>query len=542
MEILKTSRLQIMKALKKFLFNIVAFLVFLGFLFPALGEAQTTVTINGQRFTSTARVVARDKTVYIAVEDLFKEIGGIAYYSPIMKKVNLKLGRISFVLSLDKGVAVSEDKEIPLNGNVFVEDNKVYVALSFLAELFGFKVSTRGEEVPSPSPKEVVPSPRLLVPLLSGVRFASYDTEMRTRITFDFRGRVPSFSSQVDRTQNTVRILFRNCNLGDVPETTSVNDTRIKEITLKKQNGQIEAIISFKEPVQLREGKLEGENPRAYFDLVSLVEVTTASTFPPGPSPLPSPSLGTPSPLPSPLLVSPSPEIINPKAVVLDPGHGGKDPGCIHNGHEEKAIVLQIAKKVKGLLETRGYEVYMTRNDDTYPSLDDRYNLANSKNPFVFVSIHCNACPNPKADGVEAFLGGAKPRGEGALDVANRENASFGREEVEKRLNPQKLNSVYTSAYYGKSREASAELGRLLLDKISSATGQTSRGLKEAPLVVLGHMYYPACLVEVGFLSNPNEAKKLASSSFQDRIAKGIAEAIEAFAKSPVLEKLLKGD
>ena len=524
---------------KKFLFSIAVLLIFFGLLSSTPGEAQTTVTIDGQRFTSAARIVVRDKTVYIAVEDLFKEIGGIAYYSPIMKKVNLKFGRISFVLSLDKGVAISGDKEIPLNGNVFVEGNKVYMALPFLAKLFGFRVSTKGEEAPSPSPEEVFPSPRPLFPVLSGVRFASYDTEMRTRITFDFQGRVPYFSSQVDRTQNTVKILFRNCSLGDIPETIPVNDIRIKDISLRKQDGQIEAIISFKEPVQLREGKLEGENPRAYFDLISLVEVTTAPTLPSSPSP--SPSLRPSTPSPSPLLISPSPEVINPKVVVLDPGHGGKDPGCVHNGYEEKTLVLQIAKKVKGLLEAKGYEVYMTRDGDVYPSLDDRYNLANSKNPFVFVSIHCNASPNPKASGVEAFVGGAKPRGEGALDVANRENASFAKEEVEKRLNPQKLNSIYTSAYYLKSREASAELGKLLLDKISSSTGQVPRGLKEAPLVVLGHMYYPACLVEVGFLSNPNEAKKLASSAFQDRIAKGIAEAVETFAKSPVLEKL-KGE
>lgn len=487
--------------------------------------------------------MTRDGTTYIAVEDLFKDIGGIAYYSPIMKKVNLKYGRLSWVLSLDKGVAVSDGREIPLDGKVFVENNKVYVSLEVLAELFGFRVTQKAPETPSPSPQEAqTPSPRKGLPTLSRVRFASYDQEMRTRITFDFQGDdVPPFTFRVDRAQNAVLVTFRNCTLGDVSSSFPVNDARIGTLTLKEEEGGVRVTIPFKGAIQVQEGKLDGANPRAYFDLVSLVEITEESPAPPSPrpSPLPSPR---PRPSPSPVVTpSPSFETINRNVVVLDPGHGGNDPGCVHNEYQEKTIVLAIAQKVKNLLESRGYRVYMTRESDVYPSLDDRYNLANSKNPFVFVSIHCNASPNPKASGVEVFVGGSKPRGEGALDVATRENATFLAEQSSILENSSKLNSIYTSAYYLKSREASAKLAELVVQEVSESAGLPPRGVKEAPLVVLGHMFYPACLVEVGFLSNPAEAKKLASSSFQERIAKGIADAIEAFAKSPELAKLLGG-
>lgn len=533
-----------MKTSKVFLlFSVLVLIGFTGVLFEPLGEAQVTVTVDGQRIQSEARVVSRNGTLYIAVEDLFREIGGIAYYSPIMKKINLKFGKTSWVLSLDKGMAVSEGKEIPLDGKVFTENGKAYVSLGLLSELFGFRVSTGIQETPSPETVRVSPSPRPSVPVLMGVRFFSYDQEMRTRVTFDFQGNVPPFSFQFDRTRNVVEIVFRNCTLGDISPSVPVNDTRVGTVTLRERDGRVEAIITFKGTIQVREGKLEGENPRAYFDLTSLVEVTEGvfpspsitpppATTPPTPSPSPRP---TPSPslLPT---ASPPLEFVNRNVVVLDPGHGGNDPGCVHNGYQEKTLVLQIAQKVKDVLEGRGYEVYMTRESDVYPTLDDRYNLANNKHPFVFVSIHCNASPNPKASGVEVFVGGTKPRGEGASDVAQRENAAFL---AEKSTASPGLSSFFTEAYYLTSRKASATLGELIARRIAAQTGLPSRGLKEAPLVVLGHMYYPACLVEVGFLSNPNEAKKLASSSFQDRVARGIAEAIESFAKSPELEKLL---
>ncbi len=524
-----------MELLKTFLFSVLILSILLG----NLAGAQIAVTIDGQRIQSEARIVTRNGTLYVAVEDLLKDIGGIAYYSPIMKKANLKYGKSSWVLSFDKGFAVSDGREIPLNGKVFVEDNKVYVALDMLVELFGFRVTAKTPGTPSPAPGETAtPPPQEGFATLSGIRFASYDQEMRTRITFDFQGGVPPLTFQVDRARNVVDITFRNCTLGNVPPSLSIDDARAGTVTLRKQDGGVQATISLKGAVQVREGKLDGANPRAYFDLTSLVEVAeTVPTPPPSPRPRPSPS-PLPGESPSP---SPSLEVVNRNVVVLDPGHGGNDPGCVHNGYQEKTIVLAIAQKVKGILESRGYRVYMTREGDTYPTFDDRYNLANSKNPFVFVSIHCNASPNPKASGVEVFVGGTKPRGEGALDVAQRENAPFLAEQSAILSNPSKLNSIFTSAYYLKSREASAKLAELMVQKVAKSTGLPPRGVKEAPLVVLGHMFYPACLVEVGFLSNPDEAKKLASSSFQERIAQGIADAIEAFAQSSELAKLLGG-
>ena len=102
-----------------------------------------------------------------------------------------------------------------------------------------------------------------------------------------------------------------------------------------------------------------------------------------------------------------------------------------------------------------------------------------------------------------------------------------------------RVGNILSSAYYQSSREVSAELGKIMSEKISSTTGQKNRGLKEAPLVVLDGMYYPACLIEVGFLSNAEEAKKLASSAFQEKIAQAIAQAVDDFSRNPKFKSFL---
>ena len=134
-------------------------------------------------------------------------------------------------------------------------------------------------------------------------------------------------------------------------------------------------------------------------------------------------------------------------------------------------------------------------------------------------------------------MGGVKPRGEGAGDVASRENQLFLKEGSAADAN--RVGNILSSAYYQSSREVSAELGKIMSEKISSTTGQKNRGLKEAPLVVLDGMYYPACLIEVGFLSNAEEAKKLASSAFQEKIAQAIAQAVDDFSRNPKFKSFL---
>lgn len=508
--------------------------------------AAINVEVDGQSLVSQARTKVVNGVTYVAVEELFQELGGIAYYSPIMKKVHLRLGKQMWTVSLDKNTVVAGEKELPLSENdVFIEGNNAYVSFDLLGRLFSITLSpekrTKVEEQSSPLPT-TLPSRRSF---LSGVRYYSYEDEARTRVTFDFAGNLPSYSYQIDRTNNRLDIILRNCDVQNVSAILPVNDKRVNRIETRKESDRILVSVFLTQMVGVKDGKLPGgENPRIYFDLVSLVEAEAkpAMTATPSVSPVPSP---TPREKPSKEATpTPVPEAgdinrLNPKAIVIDPGHGGKDPGCVQNGYREKDIVLDVAKALKDLLEKEGFQVFMTRSEDTYPTLEERYALVNKTVPLLFISIHCNAAPNPSASGIEVFVGNPRPKGEGALDVANRENELFLAEKG-KEESSNVIDTVFSSAYYLTSREASLELGTKLIEQVTARTKQVKRGTKEAPLVILRNIYSPALLIEIGFLSNPKEAKNLASPSFQNKIAQGMAEAIKAFSQSEKMKKLLE--
>ncbi|MEN3188225.1 MAG: N-acetylmuramoyl-L-alanine amidase [Atribacterota bacterium] len=538
-----------MKTTKKpaYLLSKLFIAVLTGFLLFSINPralAAVNVEIDGQLLVSQAKTKVASGILYVAVEELFEELGGIAYYSPIMKKVHLRLEKQIWTVSLDKSTVVSGEKELPFSEkDIFIEGNTAYVSFNLLSRLFSITLRssedrTQIKESPSPQPTETP----YRTPSLSGIRYHSYENEARTRVTLDFSGNLPSYSYQIDRTRNKLDVVLRNCDTQNVSPILSINDKRVNRIETRKEADRVLITVFFTQTVGIKDGKLPGgTNPRLYFDFVSLVEAETKPFVTAVPTPSPAPSI---TPQETPFKTTPTPKSstldrLNPKAIVIDPGHGGQDPGCVQNGYQEKAIVLSVAKRLKELLEKEGFQVFMTRSDDTYPTLEARYALVNKIVPLVFISIHCNAAPNPSASGIEVFVGNSKPKGESALEVANRENERFLAEK-ERDQNRNVFDAVLASAYYGSSREASLKLGSMLIERVTARTGQVKRGTKEAPLVVLRNIYSPAVLVEIGFLSNPKEAKNLASSTFQSKIAQGIAEAIKAFSQSEAAKKLLE--
>ena len=529
------------------------FFLFLFLLFSFPLSAKTTVEYQGKSFTVDVETIETNGETYLAVGSLFKQMGGVEYYSPIMKKVNLFFGGKSWVLSLDKGKAVAEGEEdIPLGRSVVIQNNTVYVSPQLLNRLFGL---TTGQGptplVQAPTP-EMSPSPTpTMITIPSGtssllnVRSYASDQEKRSRITFDFGQNLPTHTMQMDQANNRVILTFNNVSLAPgTPSSFNVNDNRVNRIELQKKGNTIEAIIYLKSPATISKNQLGGDSPRVYLDITSSTlltsptvtvapVITTPETKPTSTSPT------TPKPVPS-IDVSTLPfNKINPKVIVIDPGHGGKDPGCVVNGYQEKNIVLQVAKKLQEALVKRGYEVYLTRESDSYPSLKERAAVANNKQPVVLLSIHANSSPSKKATGVEIFIGSAQYQGEGAQDVANRENQSF----IEEGHTPEQnniTNTVVLSSLYVISRDISKSLGDIIEKSMVKETGQVSRGLKEAPLILLKGMYFPSCLIEIGFLSNPTEAKNLANSAFQDKLVRGMVTGIEQFLSSADLKKLLE--
>ncbi len=214
--------------------------------------------------------------------------------------------------------------------------------------------------------------------------------------------------------------------------------------------------------------------------------------------------------------------------VVLDPGHGGRQPGAVApDGTPEKTICLQVALRVaRHLKASQGIRVLLTRRNDQTLSLSQRAEIANRLKPAVFVSIHVNSSRRKGAQGVETYYLSSSHSDRRARLLAQRENADL----IETEKAPTGvLEAILKDADTGRMIGESARLARTVQNAMVDAVGGNDRSVRQAPFAVLVRSGAAAILVELGFLSNAAELKKLRTASHQDRLAKGIAQAIAEF-------------
>ncbi|KAB2336752.1 SH3 domain-containing protein [Cytobacillus depressus] len=171
------------------------------------------------------------------------------------------------------------------------------------------------------------------------------------------------------------------------------------------------------------------------------------------------------------------------RVIAIDAGHGGKDPGAMGNGLQEKEITLSIALKVQKILEQKGVQVVMTRKDDTYLTLDERVNVATRANADTFVSIHVNSNTSSSPSGTETYFSTA------AVSRA----------------------------------EQSKQLATFIQNRLYQALGTANRGVKNANFYVIYQNPLPSVLIETGFISNAAEAKKLGSDQYRNLAAEAIS-------------------
>lgn len=235
----------------------------------------------------------------------------------------------------------------------------------------------------------------------------------------------------------------------------------------------------------------------------------------------------SPSPPPSPQVAKPRPG--DDLLIVLDPGHGGKDPGALgRRGTREKDIVLKIAKRLRAMIrkELSGAKVLMTREKDVFIELEDRAEFANDKNADLFVSIHINSHPKRSVRGLELYHFGeaSDPR---ALEVAARENGTPLQE------NGPAWQFILADKLNDKKIEESQELAwttkKSLVGRLQKHYNVKDHGVKTAPFFVLRMTTMPSILAEIAFVSNPTEEKLLKSQTYQRRVAEGIFEGIKAY-------------
>lgn len=219
--------------------------------------------------------------------------------------------------------------------------------------------------------------------------------------------------------------------------------------------------------------------------------------------------------------------------IALDAGHGGKDVGAIGaGGNYEKDVTLAIVKKVGKLIEKnwKDVKVIYTRDSDKFVELDERGKIANRANAKLFVSVHCNASVNRKADGVEVYLLGLH-KTDAALKVAQRENAVMVEESdyQERYKNFTEENLIMITMAQNAFAHQSEKLAEIISADIARRAGRQNRGVKQAGFMVLWTPSMPSVLIETGYISNPNEEKFLVSETGQNQIAEAIFEGLEKY-------------
>jgi N-acetylmuramoyl-L-alanine amidase len=228
------------------------------------------------------------------------------------------------------------------------------------------------------------------------------------------------------------------------------------------------------------------------------------------------------------------PESFDIDAIIIDPGHGGSDPGGVGSGGvKEKDIVLSIAQELKRELvkKHRQREIFITREQDVFVSLEDRGAVANGVNPDrnpIFISIHANASFEKKTYGFETYFLTLDPVSEEAREVAQMENSVFTPEIENYSDNIRQIMNRIVDVEY---RRESMKLADFIQERLAASIGTESanRGVKSAFFYVLKAAKMPAVLVEIGFVTNSDESNRLLQPEYRRKISRGIAEGIEDF-------------
>ena len=226
------------------------------------------------------------------------------------------------------------------------------------------------------------------------------------------------------------------------------------------------------------------------------------------------------------------------KTIVIDPGHGGHDPGNLGTGRyktTEKHVALAISLKLGDYIENAFPEIKViyTRKDDTFLKLGERTQLANDNNADLFISVHCDAWTSPDAFGAGVFVMGMSKL-KANMDIAMKENAVIYLEDDYKEnydgFDPNSPESyIVFSLTQNTHLDQSLHIAEKIEQEFTSLTNSKSRGVKQAPFYVISRVNMPSILIETGFLTNPKEEDFLQSDKGQDYLASAIFRAFTAY-------------
>jgi len=219
--------------------------------------------------------------------------------------------------------------------------------------------------------------------------------------------------------------------------------------------------------------------------------------------------------------------------IVVDPGHGGKDPGAARKGSaREKDLNLAVAKHLYNYLKKQGFEVKLTRENDTFVTLAGRSKMANEFKADLFISVHTNAAKRGQANGFEVYFRSEKPTDKDAEDIAAFENEALQYEETHYSFVDKLLQSLAKNEYMNESSKLASHVRNYVYKEpgIGIAVNQNN-AVKQANFYVLRGVQAPAILVEMGYISSPKDRARLNNKSSQKHMGEGIGKGVVTYLK-----------
>ena len=229
------------------------------------------------------------------------------------------------------------------------------------------------------------------------------------------------------------------------------------------------------------------------------------------------------------------------KIVVLDPGHGGKDPGAIGRSFKtyEKNITLSMGQELKRQLEAKGFKVYMTRSTDIFIPLRKRVAIARSYHADLFISLHADSTLNRKAQGLSIYTLSENASDKEAEALAERENKADIIDGMDFSDNSPEINDVLISLSQNDSRNKSSKFAGYVVNEMKQRVKLVSNAHKFAGFAVLKAPDIPSVLVELGYVSNYSEEKFLRQPAYRKKLGEAITKAVMRYFNDPEVASAL---
>ena len=496
----------------KKIFCIILITALFAILFPLSStlaqSSEIKILLDNKPLETVVPSVIENDRLFVSARNIVEALGGRITWFPALKLMTININSRTTRLVIDDPSLEIEEKAIPLEMPARIIDNRVMIPLEVIKIIAEVDIKWDNQA------KTLFVN--TIRPFLLKVR--SYSHPDKTRVVIDLSEKT---EFRADKLINPDRIFIdimgSIAKLEDTSKQIKIDDGVIKSVRTAQFNEEITRVVF----------DLYQE---ARYELFSLIEpdrvvidifkpegkaVTVSETLPAKPKEKP----------------TPGPEITDKRLVIIDPGHGGKDPGAIGpTGLKEKEVTLGIALYLEKLLKGAGIPTYLTRSKDEFVYLEDRTNFANQKDGFIFLSLHANSVLNhrPSAKGIETFLLSSKYIGASAKDVADRENrASRAHPEVDT-----DLALIIADLEESANIKYSFDFADIIQKKLVEYLKLENRGIKQAPFVVLKGVNMAAVIVEVAFISNPKEEKLLKTNKFRENAAQALFEAIKYYVEN----------